>query len=281
MNKTLLVNNYAIATICAAVCLSPNKLHATCDATLAKHPPSNTPDNYYGNSQTDSFRCAINGGSDLSSAQLNERASLIPQSVNNRFYIRLGLNASSEGSVGVKNKSTATAISTGIVNENQATTASNNAELALGYTWSDFAIDLEWLALKSVAYNSYLRGITPNIYYYTNVKGDALLANVYWNFKNLYNFNFYGVGLIGTTSNKCTTYLSGGSTNTINKKYSVSYGAGVGARFNIISNVYADMAARYIALGETKFEAASGTTTVTLKGARRWLGMSVRLLWLL
>ena len=41
------------------------------------------------------------------------------------------------------------------------------------------------------------------------------------------------------------------------------------------------MAARYIALGETKFEATSGTTTVTLKGARRWLGMSVRLLWLL
>jgi len=269
--------------VCAVICLFSNKLMASCDPSVAKNPPGVTPPNYYGNSQTDKFRCAINGGTDLSLEELNERAALTPQKVTDRFYIRLGMNASSEGVLSIKNTGISPSTQSGSVAVKQLNVSSNNVELAVGYTWTDFAIDIEWLALKSITYNSFLGGISPNVYYNTTTKGDAVLANFYWIFQNLYNFNFYGVGVIGSTNNKCSTFLSaGGPVNVINKKYSVSYGAGLGVRFNIISSVFADMSARYLRLGETKYEAANSTntTSITLKGARRWIGMSVRLLWL-
>jgi len=283
MNKILLLKQTVYAGTLAIVCLHPNKLLASCNPTIAKNPPTVTGSNYPGNSQTDSFRCAINGGKDLTMAQLRERSALIPEKVSDRFYLRFGLNASSEGIVGVKNLSTSTATSAGTVETKQFNVSSNNIELALGYTWTDFAIDLEWLALKSINYDSTLTGITPNVSFTTITKGDALLGNFYWNFKNLYNFNFYAVALIGTTGNKTTTTITNGTANIVNKKYAISFGGGIGAKFNIISSVYADMSARYINLGKTKFEAsnAANTSSILLKGTRRWIGMSVRLLWLL
>lgn len=282
MNNVHLLKKSISVGVCALICLFSNKLIASCEPSVAKNPAGVTPPNYYGNSQTNSFRCAINGGTDLSLEELNERAALTPQKVTDRFYIRLGMNASSEGITGVKNNSLAPATKNGTVSVKQVNVSSNNVELAVGYTWTDFAIDIEWLALKSVPYNSFLSGITPNVYYNTTTKGDALLANFYWIFQNLYNFNFYGVGVIGTTNNKCSTFLTGGPVNVINKKYSLSFGGGLGVRFNIVSSVFADMSARYINLGGTKFEAANiaKTTSITLKGTRRWIGMSVRLLWL-
>lgn len=267
---------------CLLVCLI-SKAHAgACDPTIANNYPGNEPANFYGNGQTDSFRCAITGSTDLTSLQQSERADLIPQSLNNRFYVLLGANASTESITSVKNESIYDPyIQAAVLTTDQTKTASNNVELAFGYTWKDVAIDLQWLAVKSIAYSGYLTQINPSLYYNSTVKGDATLINVYWIFQDLYNFKFYGLVCGGISSNKSTTTLNYGTSNVI-KKMSPAYGLGFGARFNLVSNIYADMAARYIILGRAKFAAVdSAGDYMILKGYRTWLGVSARILWLI
>ncbi len=273
MNKLLLTTLF---------CLASNQALARCEPSVAKNYPGYIPPDYYGNGQTDSFRCAINGSTDLSSLQQSERDELIPEKLSNRFFIRLGANASSEGITKIKNKSYYDALAIqGSVNNKSTKTASNNIEMAFGYTWSDFAIDLEWLSVKSMTYNGALVNITPVISYFTTVKGDALLGNLSWNFKDMYNFKFYGLMSLGISSNQTYSRLSTGSANVIKKK-TPAFGLGLGARFNLVSKLYADMAVRGLFLGSAKFEAANGAGRyIILEATRTWIGVSARLMWLI
>jgi hypothetical protein len=266
----------------ALLCLASNQLIAKCDPSIGKDFPGVEPPNYYGNAQTDSFRCAVNGSTELSSLQQSERNELIPEKLINRFYISFGVNAASEGIQGVQNESIFDTIAQqGTVSNKTVKTASNNIELAVGYAWKDFAIDLEWLGLKSISYNGSLVNIVPVIPYSTSVKGDALLLNLYWTFQNLYNFKFYALGCGGIGSNHSTSSIFGATPNVI-KKISPAFGGGIGAQFNIISKLFADMSAKFIYLGRIKYEAANGTGRyITLRASRTWTGVSVRLIWLI
>lgn len=273
-----------IVYLCLLVSLLPGQVIAKCDPSIAQHYPTNTPVNNYGNGQTDSFRCAATGSTDLTSLQQSERSDLIPESLYNRWYIMLGVNAGSTGVVNVSNKSIYdTQIENGVLNTTETHDASNNVEIAFGYAWKDFALDVEWLAVESLNYTGQITQISPlaNIAYNTTLKGDALLMNLYWIFKDLYNFKFYGTMAAGVTSNKTTSTMGGGSA-TVVKKISPSLGLGFGARFNLVSSLYADMAARYIVLGRVKYSASNGTgNSMILKGYRTWAGVSARLLWMI
>lgn len=263
------------------LCLVSNSLFAACEPSVSSHFPSKTPANSYGNSRTDRFNCAVTGTNDLSEAQLRERANLLPESLSDRWYIRLGGNAAAEGVTGTKTGGNDPQTANAIVKTKDEKTASNNIELGFGYVWKDFAIDLEWLGLKSVAYGSTLENITPTLDFTTTVKGDSLLANVYWIAQDIYSVQLYGLMAVGFTSNKSTTVLSGGDPVALSK-YSLSFGAGVGGRFNIIAKLYGDMAFRYLMLGRVKYvgRTPSGGTSMELKSTRDWLGVSFRVLWL-
>jgi len=265
-----------------ALSLLANQAIAKCDPSVGKSFPSQVPDNTYGNAQSDSFRCAVHGSTELSMLEASERADLIPEKLSNRFYLSIGLNAASEGLKNITNDSIYDVNATsGTVSNKNVKTASNNVELAVGYTWTDFAIDLEWLSLKSIQNNGFLLNITPIIPYSTSVKGDALLLNVYWVFQNLYNFKFYAVGVGGISYNQSTSSIFGATPNVI-KKYSPAFGLGVGAQFNLVSKLFADMSAKYLYIGRCKFEAANGLGPyITLRSWRTWFGASLRLIWLI
>lgn len=264
------------------LCLLSNNLYAQCEPSVGAHFPSETPPNYYGNSRTDTFNCAVTGTNELTSAQLSERAELLPESLDDRFYIRLGGNFAAEGITSAKTSGTDPTTMNATIKDQDVKTASNNVELGFGYIWKDFAFDIEWLGLKSVDYSSTLENITPNMTFNTTVSGDALLFNLYWIFKDIYNIQFYGLICGGVTKNKSTSVLAGGEPISLNKN-GISYGAGVGGRFNIISKLYADMALRYILLGKVKYLARNPAENISmeLKANRTWLGVSVRIVWLI
>jgi opacity protein-like surface antigen len=267
------------------ICLISNQICAVASSSVPKDYPTKIPPNFYGNSQTDSFRNAMNGSTDLTSAEQSERAALIPEKLNDRFFVRIGGNASSEGISSVTNESIFDDLSlAGTPSSTSVKTASNNIQLAFGYTWTDFSLDLEWLSVKSITYNGSLLGISPVVPYSTNVKGDALIFNLAWIFQDLYNFKFYGVGCLGLSLNQSTTSIFN-ATPTVVKKKSPAYGLGMGIRFNLISKLYADMSARYLILGRAKFPASASVNNVgrsiTLRASRTWLGISANLMWLI
>lgn len=273
--KALIVSTFA------TICLLANKVHADCDSTANAHYPTITPPNYQGNARTDSFDCAVNGSKQLTLEQINDRSDLMPQSLNDRFYYRIGFNAAAQGITSVSNlevNNTSTN-QTGILQNTSNKESTNNFEMALGYVWKDFAVDLEWLAASSVSYDTTIYGITPNFNVSSTVKGDALLLNLYWIFNNMYNVNLYGDFIIGYSDNTSTTSINTSDGSTTKWKH-WAFGAGLGGRFNIVSRLFADVKARYIFLGTTRLIASSGDYNVYLKANRTWIGASVCLLWL-
>ncbi len=273
----------------SVVCLLSNNVFADCDSTANSHYPGIVPPNYYGGSQTDSFNCAINGNKQLTMEQINERADLIPPSLNNKFYVMLGGNAAAEGVTGVANSTSDTNSvvindfsngQVGTLSNTQNKVASNNFELAVGYTWKDFAIDLEWLAVKSIPFDASIIGITNPFSFSSTIKGDSLLFNTYWFFNDMYNAKLYGVFSIGYSHNQSTTQIGTGSATILNRYYG-SLGLGFGARFNIVSSLYADIVGRYIYLGSVRMQATNVNSYIYLKASRTWLGASFRLLWLI
>ncbi len=270
---------FLLVPLCAALCLGSNKvLAAECDSAKGLAYPTVTGSDYYGSGQTDSFRCSMTGSTDLTPEQMRERADLAPPSLDYRWYFRLGGNAAAQG-LSVKNVSTGSSASDYTLGDDTVKNASNNFELGLGYVWTDFAVDVEWLAVQSISYTSSVVGLLPNYTVNSRVSGDAILLNLYYFFQDLYNVKLYGIADVGFTQNRSNTTLTGGNadSNFILNKYSVSYGLGFGGRFNIVSKLYADMAARYLFLGDAKMQTNVG---LILKAKRTWLGASFRLLWL-
>lgn len=259
-----------------------SKYTPDCDSTANLHYPTITAPNYQGSAKTDSFDCAVNGRKQLSIEQINERSDLIPPKLTNRFYIRLGANAAAEGISGasIKGVNNTTTNLTGTLQNKSIKVADNNFEMAVGYTWSEFAVDLEWLASKSVTYSSFVYGAPPTFTINSNVKGDALLINTYWIFQNLYNVNAYADFIVGWSNNSNTSYINAGPI-TATRWYHWAFGLGVGGRFNIVSRLFADVKGRYIFLGTTRLIATNNPSYAYIKVNRTWMGASVCLLWLI
>ena len=275
--------NIIMGAAITVVCLCSNNVMADCDSTEGVHYPGLVPPNSYGNAQTDSFNCAINGSKQLTMDQINSRSDLIPPSLNNRFYVMLGINAGAEGLISGSNIATANNTSTGAIgtlSETQVKVASNNFEIGFGYTWKDFAIDLEWFAVKSITLNSSIIGITPTFSFTSTVKGDSLLFNSYWFFNDMYNAKLYGIFTLGYNHNQSYTTIGSGATNVMNRYYAGG-GLGIGARFNIIASLYADLAGRALYLGHVKMQATDGNNFLDVTARRVWVGASFRLLWLI
>ncbi len=280
MNNIYRLAYKALSTM-TFVCLLANNVYADCDSTAKAHYPTITPPNYQGSARTDSYDCAVSGSKQLTLEQINERAGLMPQKLTGRFYYRLGFNAAAQGITSANNlevNNTST-LQTGYLLNSGNKEASNNFEMAFGYLWDEFAVDLEWLTSQSVSYSTPVYGVTPTFNFYSNVKGDALLLNLYWIFNNMYNVSLYGDFIIGYSDNTSTSYIAGGESSTTKRNH-WAFGAALGGRFNIISRLFADVKGRYIYLGTTTMTATSGVNNAYIKANRTWLGASVCLMWL-
>lgn len=254
----------------------------TCIEEVGGHFPSKTPPNYFGNSRSGTFNCAVTGADDLSMSELKERAKYLPESLDYRWYVRLGGNVGAGGVMSVKNVTGESTTSTSTISSTEEKNASNSYEVGFGYIWTDYALDIEWMGLNNVGYDATFTDTTPNLSFTTNVTGDAILINAYWIFKDLYNVKLYGLLCTGASFNKSYASLAGGPSTSLNR-IGLAFGLGFGGRFNIISKIYADMAVRYITLGRVKYLAANaaGTQSMILKGLRTWFGVDFRLLWMI
>jgi hypothetical protein len=275
----------SVAWTLLTVCLFANNAGADCDSTANTHYPTQMPANYQGSAQTDSFDCAVNGNKQLTLDQLRERADLIPPNLDNRYYVRLGFNAAAEGVIMAKtavpdSQSSNPPATTGTVTTTNYKIADNNFEMAFGYTWAEFAVDLEWLSLKSIAYSTTITGLSEPVTFNSTIKGNSLLLNIYWFFSDLYNVKVYGLICGGYSNNTSTSTLNGGSITKMTRYYP-NAGLGIGARFNIFSRLYADFAGRAIWLGPLKMSANNGSINTLIKAQRSWLGADARLLWLI
>lgn len=282
MDRSNIAAKFIIGNILAVICLFSNNVLADCDSIAGAHFPTYNEPNYQGSAHTDSFDCAVNGTKQLTLEEINDRAGLLPPNLNDRFYIRIGANAAAQGITGVQNigANNSDTNAMGVLQNTSNKVADNNFELAVGYTWADFAIDLEWLATKSLPYTSTIIDISPSFTVNSVIKGDALLGNFYWIFQDMYNVKLYGDGIIGYSNNTSTSYITNGPV-TMTKRYHWAFGIGLGGRFNIYSKVYADVCARYIYLGTTRIVATQEANAVYLKASRTWMGFSVCLLWLI
>lgn len=263
-------------------CLVSNNLFADCDSISGTHYPTINQPNYQGSAHTDNFDCAVSGKKQLTIDEVRERAGYLPPKLSNRFYFRIGGNIAAEGLTsasieGVNNTST---LATGSLLNTSNKVASNNFEMAFGYVWKEFAVDLEWLASKSVDLDTPVIDITPTFTLNSNVKGDALLGNIYWIFHDMYNVKLYGDFIIGLSKNDSTSYINSGDVTAV-KRTHWAFGLAVGARFNIVSKLYADIRAKGIYLGTARLQATDGSNYAYVKIQRNWLGASVCLLWLI
>lgn len=274
---------YRVICTISFVCLLANNVHAAadCDSTAKSHYPTITPPNYQGSAHYDSFDCAVNGTKQLTLEQINDRSGLVPEKLSGRFYYRLGMNAAAQGLTSVSNLEVNNTVTmqTGFLQNTNNKEASNNFEMALGYLWEDFAVDLEWLASQSISFSTAVNGVTPPFNFYSSVKGDAMLLNMYWIFNNMYNVSLYGDFIIGYSDNTSTSYIAGGESTSTKWKH-WAFGAGFGGRFNIVSRLFADVKGRYIFLGTTRLIATDGNSNAYMKANRTWLGASVCLMWL-
>lgn len=281
MNRISYPKNFIVGGFLAFVCLFSNNIQADCDSTVPMHYPTLNSPNYQGSAHTDSFDCAVNGTKQLSLEEINERMGYLPPNLNNRFYLRIGANAAAEGLIGISNigANNSNSGAMGTLQNDHVKVADNNFEIAFGYTWSDFAVDFEWLASKAIDYQSTIIDFTPTFTVYSTVKGDALLFNLYWIFKDMYNVKMYGDLIVGKSQNNSQSYITNGAI-TQWKITHWAFGLGLGGRFNLFSKFYADVCARYIYLGTARIVASQGSNAVFLKAKRTWMGMGVCLLWL-
>lgn len=280
--RNTLILRILLGLLWGVLCLFSNNIHADCDSTSGTHYPTIMPPNYQGSAHYDTFDCAVNGSKQLTLEEINERSDLMPPKLTNRFYIRIGANAAAEGISGANNQeiNISTNNQQGNLSNTRNKVASNNFEMAFGYVWKDFAFDLEWLASKSVDFNTNVININPSFAVSSNVKGDALLGNIYWIFNDMYNVKLYADFIVGWSQNTSTTFINGGGENTFKRNH-FAFGLGIGARFNIWSKLFADINGRYIYLGTARLVSTNGAEHCWIKVNRTWIGAAVCLLWVI
>jgi|GEM_PF-6046935 len=249
-----------------------------CKDSIPDNYPGKVPADYYGNSHLDSFGCAITGSTDLTEEQRKERAALIPESHQQRFYLRTALNAGSENLLKVKNTTKNDVTTTAIdLTSSSASTGSNQFEIALGYYWRNSSFQIEWINLSSIDFDSEVGG--TGVSFTSNVRGHALVAGLnlevheYDQFKNYINISF------GLTKNNTILQLNNQPEFT-KDSYGLTAGLGLGTRINIYSRLYADALLRGIYLGKVEyFNAVGATPNLEMEAHRIWYGASIGLVW--
>ncbi len=279
-SKNYFITMALLLSIGSTSVIAKSQTSGICKDSVFDYYPGRIPPDYYGNSRTNSFNCALHGSAELTPEQQRERNKLIPKSHNYSVYIRGGINAAAQVLRGIKNKTkTAGTTFDKKVNETEARKASNSFDIALGYKWQDVSLEIEWLNLDSFNYNSYLLATDPVLRFQSKVKGHAIMLGA--------NFEYYKLGImypyiglnLGIVQNE-SLFSFNGSANKIKRKFGPAVGIGFGAKFNIYSNLYADAVLRLIYLDKVVFDSIDTSPLLKLEAQRFWAGASIRLMWL-
>lgn len=249
---------------------------------------------YYGNAHTPKFRTAIRGDEEIPIEEQMEVEELLPSIEYDTAYVRTRFHFSKRRVSKIKNESSTTpsnyTAAGGALDFTAASVAQSSVEaqikgidFALGYIWPDSRAEIEYLFLKKIDYNSnpILTGIGAipagfNTGFSSEIKTDAILANMYYEFlkhDRLRPYAFFGFGL---AMNKASTAYNGNNRSV--QKLGIAWQFGLGAKFRIIDRLYLDGAFRYAQLGKTLM---FNDNSLKLNGKSTLTGVGLGLLFLI
>lgn len=226
----------------------------------------------YGNGQSRSFMNAMYELSpDITDTELQEIEKSIPPRITKRFFIRLGANCGKSILSQVKNTSVLLATKDAKVAKSSYTAPSKlGAELAFGYRWDRFSVELEAITTSNFKFNinplfNNQLGKLDSI-----VKAQGGFINVYYDILDFMPFRAFvglglGAGINGTNSNFSNAPPISTGINFSKRKVTGAYNIVAGAKINIASRVFINAALRY-----TSF-AGFGNVRAIATGNVEWL----------
>lgn len=184
-------------------------------------------------------------------------------------YGRLQVNWGEQSVFDITNASTG-ALQAGRVAKNDTSDTDFGFQIALGYRWPHWRVDIEYLFRRKLGYNvsPALNGVGA-IALSSSAKSQAWLLNSYYDFDQVYIFWPYITAGLGMGINETDTVIAGSSV--VEERNDFAWNIGVGTRMPLMRNLYADISARYIRLGKQKFKDTGNG--LTLKGRHRFVGI--------
>lgn len=251
----------------------------------------------YGNGQSEKFIEAIYGLSpNITEEELTKIENSIPPKLTNKYFVRFGFNNGTSSIEKVKNISTLDATQKAIiVSSSQRTTSKKGGELAFGYRWDKFSVELEALATENVRYdkkplfkdqNGTLIGKLQSV-----VKAQAVFINTYYDFINLMRFRAFigfgvGAGINRTNANFSDMPPYSTGINFAKRSVSGAYNFVIGGKINLVSQLFINASFRYTSFsGFTNIKAISTSKVVWrdeannlhLEGQHGLVGFSISL----
>jgi opacity protein-like surface antigen len=228
----------------------------------------------YGNSQTKSFRDAMQGGT-----AIPEHAEQIiqAQTEKDKFYVRLGISNSRFSVDSFKNQSGSTDSTPPLTIEKMSFTkkVSNSRqglEAAFGYIWStNVRSEVELLVNRRTQFFTY-SAIQPIVPFSFNVRNKTILANLFYEYPLIERFcPFISVGLGATQiriNNISPATLAVSALGTPAPRYtlasknvtSLAYTAGLGVRVKFFSSWNIAGGYRLLSLSKLKLTATATST---------------------
>lgn len=237
----------------------------------------------YGNAQDESFHRAIIGGGEMTAEEKEEVGMLFPEPLENRFYVRGGLDWASIKLSSFKNKSTGNN-AVGTIAKKKRDKDVMGPEFAFGYAWTSLRTDVEWLLNEKVDYNAnpVLNGVAAPQRLNGSVSNHTLLANLYWDFNELFMFRPYVVAGLGMGVNKtegslilnATGASQGAETYT---SYGLAWNFGAGLQYNFWRTFTVYGSVRYTYLGDYKWKPIKSSSDFHLEGKNTLVGLVVGL----
>lgn len=234
--------------------------------------------NYYGNSQAEDFKRAINEHGDLSTEEYAKLTANLPKSEFNRWYAKLGLYRNDLKLSSIKNNSTG-AISGSALTSKKEKKSKSSILIGLGYNWKSYRGDLEYNLSQNINYNKnpLFTGSAEQLV--SKVKVNNLIANLYYDFKEVWLIRPFVGGSFGIGINEVSSTLTGvvgnGSENskkTINPVFGINFG---GKARIMNSNAFAEFSYRYLELGKAKWnDKANLLLSGKLKSSGFYLGIN-------
>lgn len=216
---------------------------------------------------TEEYRKAISGGEPISVEEQEEIATLLPEKETNRFYVKGRVN---KGTVSVKklrNKSEAP-FSTLKIEKVKDSVDQKGLELAFGYSWKDWRMELETYFDKNINYQgspmfaaatlaAHPTLVPNNVTATVKVRNRTVMLNLFYDFKDFILITPYVGWSAGMSLNTSHTTL--GNFLNFNQEMSkrtlgLAYGISGGIRYRFLTKFIFDAGYRFSALGRPKFK---------------------------
>ncbi len=206
----------------------------------------------YGNGQNTKFVNAIYGlNPDITESELQEIENSIPPRLTDRWFLRFGANSCTSSITKVVNTSVQpSTLAAKVINGNQKSSPKYGGELAVGYRWDKFLIELEAIATENTKFNKKpLFSNQPGTLTST-VKAQGVFINTYYDFMSLMAFRaFVGIG-VGAGINRANSNFSDAppistGINFTRRRVAGAYNLVLGCKINLVSQLFITGAFRY------------------------------------